>query len=145
MLKMLLIYFYCTVSKLGIDGLDELPKDWFTMSWKIKTLRVATTVFCQTGINQILQGLILFNVFINNLDDGIQNMLIKCSDNIKLGRVATFWRTGLEFKIILVNVERWSTTRIRFSRDEYKVAHSARTNQMYTYKIGNKGQILKDI
>lgn len=43
------------------------------------------------------------NIFINNLDIGIENLLIKCEGNIKQEKLKTlFFRTGLKLKENLI-------------------------------------------
>uniref|UniRef100_K7F130 Reverse transcriptase domain-containing protein n=1 Tax=Pelodiscus sinensis TaxID=13735 RepID=K7F130_PELSI len=83
-------------------------------------------------------GLALFNIFINDLDTGIESTLIKFGDDTKLGGVAT----NLEDRIIIQNdldkLEKWSeVNRMKFNRDKCKVLHLGRNNQFHTYRMGS--------
>uniref|UniRef100_K7F1H0 Reverse transcriptase domain-containing protein n=1 Tax=Pelodiscus sinensis TaxID=13735 RepID=K7F1H0_PELSI len=64
-------------------------------------------------------GLALFNIFINDVDIGIESTLIKFADDTKLGGVAT----ALEDRVIIQNdldkLEKWSeVNRMKFNKDK---------------------------
>uniref|UniRef100_K7EW77 Reverse transcriptase domain-containing protein n=1 Tax=Pelodiscus sinensis TaxID=13735 RepID=K7EW77_PELSI len=98
---------------------------------------------CWKGIKSgVPQGSVLgpalFNIFIDNLDIGIESMLIKFADDIKLGGVAT----NLEDRVIIQNdldkLEKWSeVSRMKFNKDKCKVLHLGRNNQFHTYRMGS--------
>lgn len=58
---------------------------------------------CPNGIKSTLRDIssevpqgsvldqLLFNVFINDMDEGVEEMLTKYIDNVKLGGVANYW------------------------------------------------------
>uniref|UniRef100_K7EWP9 Reverse transcriptase domain-containing protein n=1 Tax=Pelodiscus sinensis TaxID=13735 RepID=K7EWP9_PELSI len=80
-------------------------------------------------------GPILFNIFINHLDIGIERTLTKLADDTKLGGVAT----TLEDRVIIQNdlekSEKWSeVNRMKFNKDKCKVLHLGRNNQFHKYR-----------
>uniref|UniRef100_K7EYP9 Reverse transcriptase domain-containing protein n=1 Tax=Pelodiscus sinensis TaxID=13735 RepID=K7EYP9_PELSI len=69
-------------------------------------------------------GLVLFNIFINNLDDGIESTLTKFSDDTKLGEVTTALEDRVIIQKDLDKLEKWSeVNRMKFNKDKCKVLH----------------------
>ncbi|CAM5123811.1 unnamed protein product [Eretmochelys imbricata] len=83
-------------------------------------------------------GLGLFSIFIKDLDNGIQNTLIKFADDTKLGGVASALKDGIKIQNDLDKLEKWSeVNRMKFNKDKCKVLQLGRNNQLHTYKMGN--------
>uniref|UniRef100_A0A8C4Y200 Macro domain-containing protein n=1 Tax=Gopherus evgoodei TaxID=1825980 RepID=A0A8C4Y200_9SAUR len=119
------------INKLGKHNLDGATLKWVGSQscWKGITDRV---------LQGSVLGLVLFNIFIIDLDNGIDSTLTKFADDTKLGGVAS----ALEDRIKIQNdpdkLEKWSeVNRMKFNKDKCKVLHLARNNQLYTYKMGN--------
>ncbi|CAM5146598.1 unnamed protein product [Natator depressus] len=83
-------------------------------------------------------GPVLFNIFINDLDNGIESTLIKFADDTKLGGVERALEDRIKIQNDLNKLEKWSEVdRMKFNKDKCKVLHLGRNNQLHTYKMGN--------
>lgn len=56
----------------------------------------------QMGFCQGQSALVVFNIFIGNLDNGIENMF-KFLENTKQGEIELFWKLCFEVKMFLPN------------------------------------------
>lgn len=71
-----------------------------------------------------LLGLIIFNTFINDLDEGIQGSLIKFVDDTKLGGIANTTEDRRSLQEDLDKMEYWAEiNRMTFNREKCKVLH----------------------
>uniref|UniRef100_A0A8C3I187 Reverse transcriptase domain-containing protein n=1 Tax=Chrysemys picta bellii TaxID=8478 RepID=A0A8C3I187_CHRPI len=132
------------INKLGKYNLDDATIRWVHNWLDNHTQRIVMngSQSCWKGITSgVLQGSVLgpdlFNIFINDLDIGIESTLIKFADDIKLGGIAT----ALEDRVIIQNdldkLEKWSeVNRMKFNKDKCKVLHLGRNNQFHTYRKG---------
>uniref|UniRef100_A0A8C3I6M2 Reverse transcriptase domain-containing protein n=1 Tax=Chrysemys picta bellii TaxID=8478 RepID=A0A8C3I6M2_CHRPI len=132
------------IDKLGKYNLDGATIRWVHNWLDNRTQRVVIngSQYCWKGITSgvpqgSVLGLALFNIFIYDLDIGIESMLIKFADYTKLGGIAT----ALEDRVIIQNyldkLEKWSeVNRMKFNKDKCKVLHLGRNNQFHTYRMG---------
>lgn len=88
------------------------------------------------GTSRILQGLILglalFNLFINNLDDGEQCTLRKFTDNTKLGGVAN---SPKSHTVIQHNLDRLSDENLKVQQGKLEVLHLGKNNSRHQYML----------
>ena len=77
----------------------------------------------------------LFNIFINYQDEGIEGVLIKFVDDTRLGGgVASTLEDGLNIQKDLDRLEHWVlSNKMQFSGWKSKVLHLGRRNQMHRY------------
>uniref|UniRef100_A0A674ICA9 Reverse transcriptase domain-containing protein n=4 Tax=Terrapene triunguis TaxID=2587831 RepID=A0A674ICA9_9SAUR len=132
------------IDKLGKYNLDGATIRWVHNWLDNRTQRVVIngSQSCWKGITSgVPQGSVLgpalFNIFINDLDIGIESTIIKFADDTKLGGIAT----ALEDRVIIQNdldkLEKWSElNRMKFNKDKCKVLHLGRKNQFHTYRMG---------
>uniref|UniRef100_K7EYU7 Reverse transcriptase domain-containing protein n=1 Tax=Pelodiscus sinensis TaxID=13735 RepID=K7EYU7_PELSI len=133
------------IDKLGKYNLDRATIRWVHNWLDNRSQRVVVngSKSCWKGITSgvpqgSVLGPVLFNIFINDVDIGIESTLIKFADDTKLGGVAT----SLEDRDIIQNdlskLEKWSeVNRMRFNKEKCKVLHLGRNNQFHTYKMGS--------
>ena len=82
-------------------------------------------------------GLMLFNIFISDLDKGVESTLFKFADDTKLwSKVNT--PAGRDcIQADLDRLEKWADlNRMRFNKDKCRVLHPGRGNQHYGYRLG---------
>ena len=82
-------------------------------------------------------GLILFNIFINDLDEGIERLLIKFADDTKLGGVANTQEDRVKIQQELNTLEKWAVVnRMQFNKDKCMVLHLGHKNVKHQYWMG---------
>uniref|UniRef100_A0A670JAM0 Reverse transcriptase domain-containing protein n=1 Tax=Podarcis muralis TaxID=64176 RepID=A0A670JAM0_PODMU len=83
-------------------------------------------------------GPVLFNIFINDLVDGLKGILIKFADDTKLGGVANTPGDRITLQNDLDRLENWAkTNKMNFNRETCKVLHLGKKNERHKYKMGD--------
>uniref|UniRef100_A0A8D2L497 Reverse transcriptase domain-containing protein n=1 Tax=Varanus komodoensis TaxID=61221 RepID=A0A8D2L497_VARKO len=84
-------------------------------------------------------GPILFNLFINIMEEGVNSLLIKFTDNTKTGAVATSEEQVLQIQKDLDRLWKWAgDNRMAFNVDKCKVLHLGHRNRCHKYRLGDK-------
>ena len=82
-------------------------------------------------------GPVLFNIFTNYLDEGIEGVFIKFADDTKLGEVANTPEDRIRIQDDLDRLENWAKmNKMNFNGKKCKVLHLGRKNQMHHYRMG---------
>uniref|UniRef100_A0A493TRX7 Reverse transcriptase domain-containing protein n=1 Tax=Anas platyrhynchos platyrhynchos TaxID=8840 RepID=A0A493TRX7_ANAPP len=94
-------------------------------------------------------GPILFNIFIDNFDEGIVSALSKYTNDTKLGGVTDMPEGCAAILRDLDWLERWvGRKQMRFNKSKCRVLHLGRNNHMYQYTLGDdllEGNSQKDL
>jgi len=88
---------------------------------------------------EFITGLAIFNIFITDINSGIECTLSKFAENTMFSGVVAALEGWDAIQRDLDKLKKWPLNLMRFNKAKYRVLHLVQGNPQYQYRLGDEG------